>query len=62
MDYGIDLNEMNSTAIFGNITSWESETVDVQRKPHEYTEALRKLEKTNKGLRYQMVEVGTHGK
>jgi hypothetical protein len=52
MDYGIDLNEMNSTAIFGNITSWESETVDVQRKPHEYTEALRVIEKTNKGLRY----------
>lgn len=52
MDYGIDLNELDSKAIFGNITSWESETVDVQRKPHEYTEALRVIEKTSKGLKY----------
>ena len=48
IDYGLDIPIMNSESERQSIKSWNSNYVDAQRKPEEYTDALRKLEKHQK--------------
>lgn len=61
MDYGLDIPTMNSQSSYKSIKSWNTSHIDAQRKPEEYTDAMRKIEKHEKTEKSLKVAVGTYG-
>lgn len=60
-DYGLDLDELSNEGIVTEITEWNGNMLDAQRKEQEYLGAMMRLTKEKRFSKYEMVEVGTHG-